>query len=92
MIRLTGQLICADAHQAGIVTAHLPDHIRLSRAEAGCLHFDRAPNDDPLVWQMEESFTDQAAFDLHQQRTRVSEWWTWTATVAIRREFRVLGV
>lgn len=90
MIRLTGQLICADAPQAGIVTAHLPDHIRLSRAETGCLHFDITPTDDPLVWQVDESFTDQAAFDLHQQRTRASEWWT--ATTAIRREFRVLGV
>lgn len=89
MIRLTGQLICADAHEAAIVTTHLPDHIRLSRAEAGCLHFDITPTDDPLVWQVDETFTDQAAFDLHQQRTRASAWWT--ATAAIRREFRVLG-
>ncbi|WP_322890733.1 MULTISPECIES: putative quinol monooxygenase [unclassified Yoonia] len=90
MIRLSGQLICADAQQAAIVVAHLPEHIRLSRAEAGCLHFDVTPTDDPLVWQVDETFTDQAAFDLHQQRTRASEWWT--ATAAIRREFRVLGV
>ena len=90
MIRLSGQLICADAHQAGIVTTHLPYHIRLSQAEAGCMHFDITPTDDPLVWQVDETFTDQAAFDLHQKRTRASEWWT--ATAAIRREFRVLGV
>ncbi|WP_019956612.1 putative quinol monooxygenase [Yoonia vestfoldensis] len=90
MIRLTGRLICADAHEAGNVTTHLPDHIRLSRAEAGCLHFDITPAADPLIWQVDETFTDQAAFDLHQQRTRASAWWT--ATAAIRREFRVLGV
>ena len=90
MIRLTGQLICANAHQAGIVAAHLSDHIRLSRAEAGCLHFDITPTDDLLVWQVDESFTDQAAFDLHKQRTRASEWWR--ATADIRREFRVSGV
>jgi quinol monooxygenase YgiN len=90
MIRLTGHLICADAQEVGIVAAHLPDHIHLSRAEAGCLHFDITPTDDPLIWQVDETFTDQAAFDLHQQRTRASEWWM--ATAAIRREFRVLGV
>ncbi len=90
MIRLTGQLICADTQEAAIITTHLPDHISLSRAEAGCLQFDVTQTDDPLIWQVEETFTDQAAFDLHLQRTRASAWWT--ATAAVRREFRVLGV
>jgi quinol monooxygenase YgiN len=87
VIRLTGHLICADAQEAAIVAAHLPDHIRLSRAEAGCLQFEITPTDDLLVWLVEESFTDQAAFDAHQHRTRASQWWA--ATSGIRRVFTV---
>ncbi len=90
MIRLTGQLICQTMQQAETVAQHLPDHIRLSRAEVGCISFNVQPTDNPLVWQVDETFTDQAAFDLHQQRTRASAWWTVTA--AITREFKVLDV
>jgi len=90
MIRLTGQLICQTMQQAETVAQHLPDHIRLSRAEVGCISFDVQPTDNPLVWQVDETFTDQAAFDLHQQRTRASAWWTVTA--AITREFKVVDV
>lgn len=90
MIRLTGQLICQTMQQAETVAQHLPDHIRLSRAEVGCISFDVQPTDNPLAWQVDETFTDQAAFDLHQQRTRASAWWT--ATAAITREFKVLDV
>lgn len=90
MIRLTGQLICQTMQQAETVAQHLPDHIRLSRAEVGCISFDVQPTDNPLVWQVDETFTDQAAFDLHQQRTRASAWWTVTA--AITRDFKVLDV
>lgn len=86
-IRLTGRLICADADQAGIVRAHLPEHIRLTRAEPGCLSFDVTPTADPLVWQVAELFTDRAAFDAHQTRTRASDWWR--ATAAIPREFQI---
>jgi quinol monooxygenase YgiN len=90
VIRLTGHLICATAREADTIAQHLPDHLRLSRAETGCLQFDVHPTANPLIWQVEETFTDQAAFDLHQERTRASQWWT--ATAAIRREFTVLSV
>ena len=64
MITVTGHLIAADEVEADLVRRHLPDHIRLSRAEPGCLTFNVDPTDDPLVWCLDESFTDRAAFDL----------------------------
>ena len=62
----------------------LPEHVRLTRAEPGCLSFEVTPTDDPLAWRVEERFTDRAAFDAHQRRTRASAWGA--ATAAIRRD------
>ncbi len=82
---LTGRLICRDDAEAGIVRAHLADHVRLTRAEPGCLSFEVAQEDDPLVWTVNEAFTDRAAFEAHQARTRASAWGT--ATTEIQRDF-----
>ena len=87
MIRVTGQLICATPQDAAIVTALLPEHIRLSRAEPGCLTFNVDPTDDPLVWQLDESFADKAAFKAHGDRMRSSAWFT--ATAGLARNFQV---
>jgi len=89
-VHLTGQLRCASRHEADLVRRHLPEHLRLTRAEPGCLAFDVAPTDDPLVWRVEEAFADRAAFRAHQRRTRASAWWTATATIA--REYRNTGL
>ena len=83
-VTLTGRLICANDTEAALVRAHLPEHLRLTRAEPGCLRFDVTPI-DPLTWQVDEEFTDRAAFDAHQTRTRASEWFRQTA--GIRRDF-----
>ena len=74
IVRLTGQLLCASAADAALVAAHVPTHIALTLAEPGCLTFAVAQTTDPLVWQVDESFVDQAAFDAHQARTAVSDW------------------
>jgi len=87
MIRLRGQLICVSEDEAQAVRANLDAHIRLSQAEPGCLAFDIAPTDDPLVWEVMESFRDRAAFDAHQARTRESAWFA--ATRSALRAFRV---
>ena len=87
MIRLTGQLICADATEAAIVRAHVAEHIRLTRAEPGCLSFEVIASDDPLVWQVAEIFRSMPDFEAHQTRTRASNWFA--ATKAIRRDFQV---
>jgi quinol monooxygenase YgiN len=74
IVRLTGQLICANADEAQVVATHVPLHIALTLAEPGCLSFAVKQTADPLVWQVDESFTDQAAFDAHQARTKTSAW------------------
>ena len=84
---LTGFLICRSLEEGDRVSAMLADHIRLTRAEPGCLSFEVMPTADPMIWQVEESFTDRAAFDAHQTRTRATDWWA--ATAAIRRDFRI---
>ncbi|HEX9859427.1 MAG TPA: antibiotic biosynthesis monooxygenase [Paracoccaceae bacterium] len=86
-ITLTGTLTCATAADEAIVAQYLPDHIRLSRAEPGCLSFDVARTADPAVWQVGEAFTDRAAFEAHQTRTRASDWFR--ATGHIPRAFTV---
>lgn len=88
MITLTGTLICTTLQDVDIVARHLPDHIRLSRAEPGCLWFKVDQSADPLIWTLDEGFVDAAAFAAHQARTRASAWWQ--ATGHIARDF-VMG-
>jgi quinol monooxygenase YgiN len=87
MIRVTGSLTCSTPEEADIVRRLLPEHIRLSQAEAGCLSFNVDPTDEPLVWRLDESFTDRGAFESHQTRTRASAWFAATADLA--RAFEV---
>ncbi|WP_395540122.1 putative quinol monooxygenase [Neotabrizicola sp. sgz301269] len=90
MISLSGRLICATADEADLVRQHLPEHLWLTRAEPGCLSFSVTKTDDPLVWQVAESFTDKAAFEAHQTRARASAWHA--ATAGIRRDYRITGL
>lgn len=87
MIRLRGHLICLTTEEAATVRWHLPQHIALSRAEPGCLSFDVTPTDDPLMFEVMESFSTREDFDAHQTRTRASPWFE--ATRHILRDFRV---
>ena len=90
LVRLSGRLICRTAKEVETVRVQLPEHIRLTRAEAGCVSFDVFQSDDPLVWTVEECFLDNAAFVYHQQRTHASKWWS--ATAEIPREFEICGL
>lgn len=69
--------------------AQLPDHIRLTRAEPGCLQFDVMQTSDPLIWQVDECFASAADFAAHQLRTKTSDWFN--ATQNIRRDFQFIG-
>lgn len=89
-VTLHGVLRCANAAQAEIVRQHLPEHIRLSRAEAGCLQFDVTQDSDPLVWTVSECFTTRAAFDAHQGRVKASRWGH--ATADITRSYTVTDI
>jgi quinol monooxygenase YgiN len=85
---LKGQLICTTEAEAARVRALLPEHIRLTRAEPGCLRFDVTPA-GLLTWQVDEEFAGRAAFDAHQTRTRASAWFR--QTDGIRRAFTLTG-
>lgn len=75
-IRLTGVMTCPP-EQAGPVRDALPEHIRLTRAEPGCLSFDVVET-APGVFSVAELFENRAAFDAHQLRTRSSGWFRTT--------------
>lgn len=75
MIRLTGTVTCKTPDDRRVIETYIPDHIRLSRAEPGCLTFDVVQTADPMIWHLDETYTDQAAFDAHQTRNRASIWW-----------------
>ncbi|MDH6296666.1 quinol monooxygenase YgiN [Agrobacterium fabrum] len=62
-VRLSGFLRCLSEDDVELVRQHLPDHIRLTRAEPGCISFEVSQTDDPLVWRVEELFADRPAFD-----------------------------
>lgn len=87
MMRLRGYLRCMTPDEADTVRAHRAEHIRLTRAEPGCLSFHIDDTDDPMIFEVMESFRDRAAFDAHQARTRDSAWFA--ATRQILRNFVV---
>ena len=81
IVRLSGQLIYATDADVALVAAHLPRHIALTCANPTCLSFVVVQTADPLIWQVDEAFADQAAFDAHQTRTRASDWYRLTAHI-----------
>lgn len=75
MIGLTGHLFCSDAAQMMTALSLLPDHVRSSREEPGCLHFDLTQDrDDPSIWHLSELFADADALAAHADRSRTSPW------------------
>lgn len=90
IVHLTGRLICRGAAEARIVAEHLPRHVELTRAEPGCISFEVTPTTDPLVWQVEERFEDEAVFRAHQARVAASDWGR--ATVGIERRYSIDGL
>ena len=88
-VRLTGWLRCKDDAELATVLQYLPEHVRLTLEEPGCHRFIVEQTEDPLVWRVDETFADAAAFDAHQARTRASDWFR--ATHGIQREFQRTG-
>lgn len=70
------------------VAEALPLHIELTLAEPGCLSFEVVPSNDVAGrYLVSEIFSDQAAFDAHQQRTKSSEWFV--VTQGIPRDYTI---
>lgn len=89
-VRLAGRLICADELQAEIVRRELPEHVRLTLAEEGCLAFSVTESQAPLEWEVSEEFRDAAAFRAHQERVAASRWGHETAN--IQRDYTITGL
>lgn len=89
-VTLNGTLRCANDEEAARVCAALDDHIRLTRAEPGCISFEVTATEDPLVWAVAEEFTDPAAFEAHQARAGASQWAQQTKGIA--RDYKISGM
>ena len=73
-VSLTG-FIAIPADERARLLPLLDAHIRLTRAEDGCLAFDvteTAPGSG--LFAVSERFRDAAAFDVHQRRAATSPW------------------
>lgn len=58
-----------------IVTRALAKHIQLTQQEKGCLIFEVTQDTEVSNrFNVYEEFTDQAAFEIHQQRVQQSDW------------------
>ena len=65
-----------EADDLELVRTYVPDHIRLTMAEPGCVRFSiEASDEDPCKFIVSEEFIDRSAFDAHTARTRQSAWW-----------------
>lgn len=73
-VRLTGSLTVPPDRLDALLPA-LADHINLTRAEPGCLHFEvHQDSGDATCFHVAETFIDRAAFEHHQQRASSSPW------------------
>jgi len=58
-----------------VIQQHLAQHIQNTRQEAGCLAFEvNQSAEDDCVFTVFECFKDQAAFESHQARVKISLW------------------
>lgn len=73
-VTLTGY-IDVPPERRDAIRAALPEHIRLTRAEPGCLSFEVIESSStPGRFAVSERFTDAAAFQAHQTRAAASDW------------------
>ncbi len=85
-IRLTGHVEVPPARWDAVLAA-LPEHIRLSQAEPGCLQFLVVPLVAAGRLEVDETFRDRAAFDAHQARLAGTGWAR--ATTGLVRHYQV---
>lgn len=87
-VRLTGFLRCRSQEEADRILPHLAEHIRLTRAEPGCLAFEvHRSAADPACFAVSETYTDAAALAAHRARTEGTVWARVTA--GIPRDYQV---
>lgn len=87
-LALNGFLICRSLEEADRVSELLPDHIRLTRAEPGCLRFEVfRSHADPIRFAVSELYRDRAAFEAHKARAAETIWAR--ATKGIPRDYKI---
>lgn len=73
-VRLVGVITIPVDRQAALVPL-LDAHTALTRAEAGCLHFDvKQDSESPTLFHVSELFVDDAAFAVHQAEGAARAW------------------
>jgi quinol monooxygenase YgiN len=86
-VALNGWIAIPPAEQERVLPL-LAEHVRLTRAEPGCLAFAVTPSpDDPGRFVVAERFRDRAAFEAHQARAAASPWGE--ATRHLKRDYRI---
>ncbi|HGG05717.1 MAG TPA: antibiotic biosynthesis monooxygenase [Aliiroseovarius sp.] len=89
-IQLTGY-IDVPADRLTKVSAALPEHIRLTRAETGCISFDVTPSPDVAGrFDVSEVFADRSSFDAHQKRAGATNWAK--VTKDIPRQYQIVEI
>ncbi len=89
-VALTGHIM-APSDRLAAIRAALPDHIRATRAEPGCLSFEVIENAAvPGRFDVAQRFNDAAAFRAHQTRATGSDWGRVSA--GIPRDYVVTGL
>lgn len=87
---LEGYITVADA-EIEAVKAALITHIKLTRAESGCLVFNvQQAADNANKFDVYEEFIDEQAFIGHQQRVKTSQWAK--ITVNVSRHYNIQGL
>lgn len=73
-IGLSGHILVPDHDLESVITA-LPEHIRLTRAEDGCVFFEVTQDpQNPNRFDVREEYTDKYAFEFHQARLAATPW------------------
>ena len=87
---LEGYIVVSDGDLPQVLK-ELPNHIKLTKEEEGCLSFSvlQRPS-EPNAFDVFEEFADRTAFDAHQRRVRRSVWGEVTANV--ERHYKVKGI
>ncbi len=89
-VTLTGH-ITVPPERLDAIRIALQEHIRLTRAEPGCISFNVTENPDhPGRFDVAEDFTDPVAFEAHQARVKASNWGRISA--GFPRDYTITGM
>jgi len=89
-VTLTGWLI-VPTERLATVRAALGEHIRLTRAEPGCMSFDVTESPDrPGRFRVAERFATAKDFQAHQTRAAQTRWAE--VTQGLERDYTITGL